>query len=138
MGTYKIYLRSFSGSVLEKTITPSPVEAEAAFRALMKRRELWCTPNAAVLALDNIQLEFRRFDYIVPADSELATLVKHKKPIPDYPRYLYPGERNLMDKHHDDKKNDHYITCYFQVDHRGCPFIDDEKPVRLFPHDPEN
>ena len=126
MGIYRVYLRGHNHSVLEKTVTPSPAAAETAFREMMKRRELWCTPNAAVLSLDNRQLEFRRFDYIVPADPELATLVKHKKPIPDYPRFLYPDESALIAE----QDIERIIVCYFQKRYRGCPFIDDA-PVRL-------
>lgn len=131
MGMYRVYLRSHNQGVSEKTVTQSPVVAETAFREMMKRRELWCTPNAVVLSLDNRQLEFRRFDRIVPADTHYAELLKRKEHIPDYPRYLYPEERELIDKHSDEK----YIVCYFQKNYVGCPFIGDSR-VRLFHDDP--
>lgn len=136
MGIYRVYLRGHNQTVSEKTVTESPTVAEAAFREMMKRRDLWCTPNAAVLSLDNHQLEFRRFDYIVPADPHYAELVKHKKHIPDYPRYLYPDERELIDLHSETHNDDKFVVCYFQKTYRGCPFIDDSR-VRLFHSDPE-
>lgn len=131
---YRIYIRTFKGSVLPetKTITSSPVIAEQAFRDLMKRREFWATKTAAVLSLDNKQLEFVRFDLIKPTDPELAKLLAYGKPLPEFPRYLYPEERHLTDDL--DERNAPYLLCY--RDHRviGCPFIDDEHLVRLF-HD---
>lgn len=135
MGIYRVYLRNHNQCVSEKTVTQSPAVAEATFREMMKRRELWCTPNAVVLSLDNRQLEFRRFDRIVPADRNLAELLKRKELIPNYPRYLYPEDRDLIDKYNEKHGDEKYIVCYFEKNVMGCPFIDDSM-VRLSHDDP--
>ncbi len=64
---YRVYLRWANQRVSEKICTLNPIEAENAFRALLGRRELVGQKVAAVLSLNNRQLEYCRFDY--PPDS---------------------------------------------------------------------
>lgn len=61
--TYRIYLRWPDSRVSEKTVTGNPNVAEAAFRALLGRTDLVGQKVAAVLSLDNRQIEYCRFDY---------------------------------------------------------------------------
>lgn len=75
---YRIYLRWPDSRVSEKTTTPNPIIAEQAFRALLGRTDLVGQKCAAVLSLNNRQLEYCRFDYgpdfaqgLKPVDSEL-------------------------------------------------------------------
>lgn len=63
---YRIYLKWPESRVSNKTVTPSPPIAEAAFRELLRRQDLIGKKCAAVLSLNNRQLEYCRFDY--PAD----------------------------------------------------------------------
>ena len=62
---YRVYIRTADQTVSHKTVTASPVVAEAAYRELLNNREFWGKKLAAVLSLDGRQLEFRRFDRIV-------------------------------------------------------------------------
>ena len=59
---YRIYLRWPDQRVSEKTVTGNPNVAEAAFRALLGRSDLVGQKAAAVLSLNNRQLEYCRFD----------------------------------------------------------------------------
>lgn len=59
---YRIYLRWPDQRVSAKTVTPSPQIAEAAFRELLSRTDLFGQKVAAVLSLNNRQLEYCRFD----------------------------------------------------------------------------
>lgn len=64
---YKIYLKRKTqhGSEVyttDRTTTPSPAAAEAAFRELISRTDLNGQCVAAVLSLDNRQLMYHRFD----------------------------------------------------------------------------
>lgn len=65
---YKVYLKIFNergfSEVVEnsRTTTPSPLAAEAAFRALISRDDLIGKKAHAVLSLDNRQLMYHRFD----------------------------------------------------------------------------
>lgn len=59
---YKIYLRWPAQRVSDKTSTESPGIAEAAFRELLKRKDLVGQGVAAVLSLNGRQLEYCRFD----------------------------------------------------------------------------
>ena len=62
--TYRAYIRWGQGErVTDKTVTRSPVVAEAAFRELLGRTDLVGQKAAVVLSLDNRQLEYCRFDY---------------------------------------------------------------------------
>ena len=61
--TYRVYLRWPDQRVSDKTITGNPNVAAAAFRALLGRADLVGQKVAAVLSLDNRQLEYCRFDY---------------------------------------------------------------------------
>ena len=84
-------MRTFNQQVLAdtKTVTNSPVAAEAAFRELMQRRALWATQHAVVLSLDGRQLEYRRFDRIRPVDAGLDAWM-HAGTLQDArPRYLH-------------------------------------------------
>lgn len=60
--SYRIYLRWPGQRVSDKTVTASPAVAEQAFRELLGRRDLLGQDVAAVLSLDNRQLEYVRFD----------------------------------------------------------------------------
>jgi hypothetical protein len=66
---YKIYLRSHNGRVSpdDRWIEPTPQLAEARFRELMWRRDLWGTRTSVVLSLDNQVLDSRRFDRMTGA-----------------------------------------------------------------------
>lgn len=80
---YRVYLkvfntRGFSEVVTNsRTTTPSPLAAEAAFRALICRKDLIGKKAHAVLSLDTRQLMYHRFDrspgekdYVAP-DAEI-------------------------------------------------------------------
>lgn len=124
---YRAYIRTHGQSVLHQTVTPSPVAAEAAFRELMRMREFWATRTAAVLTLNNQQLEFRRFDRIVPADDALAEKLRRGEELPHLPRYIYPLDREaLLDVH------EPHILCYVKSV-ADAPFFDDDEPVQLLP-----
>lgn len=59
--TYRAYLRTFDGSVTDKTVTSDASAAAEAFAALLSR-ELDGQKLAAVLSYNNRQLAFHRFD----------------------------------------------------------------------------
>lgn len=65
---YRTYLRDFSGSVSEKSVTHNRDAAEAAFADLVNR-PLDGQKLAAVLSYNNSQLAFHRFDRS-PGDSD--------------------------------------------------------------------
>lgn len=128
--TYRAYIRWGEGErVSDKTVTNSPLVAEAAFRELMRRREFWCCKAAAVLSLDNRQLEYRRFDRIIPADADLATRVRLGQTDPRRYRWaIYPQDRDLIDA-------GGYEVCYLDAQISDAPILDD-RPIRLFHDDP--
>jgi len=59
---YRTYLRTASGQISEKTITPSRAAALIAFGELVGRVGLDGQKLAAALTCDNRQLAFHRFD----------------------------------------------------------------------------
>lgn len=83
---YRVYLRWPDQRVSDKTITGNPNVAETAFRALLGRTDLVGKKVAAVLSLDNRQLEYCRFDYG-------ADWAQGPKP-PDAPIRLFPGDQD--------------------------------------------
>jgi hypothetical protein len=123
---YRVYIRTHGQTVLHKTTTPSPAAAELAFRELMRKREFWATKTAAVLSLDGRQLEYRRFDRIVPADDVLAEKLRHGEDLPNLPRYIYPLDREALTDLHEP-----HILCYVKPV-ADAPFFDDDEPVRLY------
>lgn len=129
--TYRAYIRWGQGErVSDKTVTRSPLIAEAAYRELMRRREFWCCKASAVLSLDNRQLEYRRFDRIVPADAALAEQVRRGELDPRRYRWaLYPQERELIEG------GDEYEVCVLDAQIADAPILDDS-PLRLFHDDP--
>ncbi len=128
--TYRAYIRWGEGErVTDKTVTNSPLVAETAFRELMRRREFWVCKAAAVLSLNNRQLEYRRFDRIIPADADLAPRVWIGQTDPRRYRWaLYPQERDLIDA-------GGYEVCYLDAQISDAPILDD-RPIRLFHDDP--
>lgn len=131
---YRIYARTANQSVVPetKTTTASPAVAEHAFRKLMWQRDLWCQKAAAVLSLNNKQLEYRRFDRIIPDDETLAERVRKGEPLPDRPKYLYPMEQEAL-RALPAHEADRCIVCYVKP-MADTPIFDDEEPIRLF-HD---
>ena len=129
---YRIYVRWGQGErVTDKTVTPSPAIAEAAYRELMRRREFWCCKAAAVLSLNNRQLEYRRFDRIAPADPKLAERVRRGEIDPQRYRWaLYPQERELLEQ-----GDDEYETAVLDDQIADAPILDD-RPLRLAHDDP--
>lgn len=127
--TYRVYVRWGQGErVSDKTVTGSPVVAEAAFRELMRRRDFWCCNAAAVLSLESRQLEYRRFDRIVPTDAALAERMRLGQVDPRRYRWaLYPQERELLDS------GEGYEVCVLDAQISDAPILDDQ-PIRLF-HD---
>lgn len=123
---YRVYIRTRSQVALHKTNTNDPVVAEAAFRALMMRREFWATRSAAVLSLDSHQLEFRRFDRIIPVEEEYAEKLRRGEQMPYWPRYIYPMDLDIIPE-----RSSGYLLCYLKqrVD---SPILDPNEPVRLF------
>lgn len=77
---YRVYLRWPGQRVSDKTVTPSPQIAEAAFRELLSRTDLVGQRVAAVLSLDNRQLEFCRFD-LAPGSNIVHRLKSPDEPI---------------------------------------------------------
>lgn len=130
--TYRVYVRWGQGErVSDKTVTRSPAVAEAAFRELMRRREFWCCKAAAVLSLHNRQLEYRRFDRIVPADTQLAERVRRGEVDPRRFRWaLYPQERDLLLNGGGD-----YESCVLDDQIADAPILDDRR-IRLSHDDP--
>lgn len=128
--TYRVYVRWGQGErVSDKTVTRSPAVAEAAFRELMRRREFWCCKASAVLSLDNRQLEYRRFDRIVPADAGLAEQVRRGQVDPQRYRWaLYPQERERIE-------SGDYEVCVLDAQIADAPILDD-RTIRLFHSDP--
>lgn len=66
---YRVYLRTFDGQISEKTITPDPLAAEAAFSELVNRTSLDGQKFAAALTFNNRQVAFHRYDRS-PGDSD--------------------------------------------------------------------
>ena len=126
--TYRVYRRFHNQSVDQdtKTITKSPEAAEAAFRNLMRTHEFWATASAAVLSLDNRNLEFRRFDRIIPIDEDLARDLRLGKILPDCPRVLSHVQGGPADP-----EEYAIIVCYVDWQRHDAPILDDA-PIRLF------
>jgi len=59
---YRAYLRTATGQVSEKTVTPSRAAALIAFEELVSRMDLDGQKLAAALTCDNRQVAFHRFD----------------------------------------------------------------------------
>lgn len=129
---YRAYIRTFSQTVLPetRTVTGNPLAAERAFRDLMRMREFWATNTAAVLTLDSRQLEFRRFDRIIPVDEDLAKKLRHKEPLPPWPRLIYPMDKSRADEMM--RRDEPHILCTVDPNMIDSPFFDDDEPVRLF------
>lgn len=72
---YRIYVRWPEQRVSDKTATPSPAVAEAAFRELLRRDDLQGQRAAVVLSLDNRQLECVRLDQ--PVDPDMPVRLSH-------------------------------------------------------------
>lgn len=127
--TYRVYRRFHNQSVdpTTKTITNNPEAAEAAFRALMKNTRFWATASAAVISLDNRNLEFRRFDRIIPIDEDLARDLRQGNTLPALPRVLTHVQGGPSD--HDEDA----IVCYLDWQRHDALILDDA-PIRLF-HD---
>lgn len=123
---YRIYIRTNNQTVHHKTVTPNPVVAEVAFRELMRNRQFWATKASAVMSLDGRQLEFRRFDRIIPVDEHLAEKLRRGEELSDLPRFIYPLDRVLLAD-----MQEPYILCYIKPV-ADAPFFDDDEPVRLF------
>jgi hypothetical protein len=130
--TYRVYVRWGQGErISDKTVTRSPVVAESAYRELVCTREFWCCKAAAVLSLDNRQLEYRRFDRIVPADPVLAEQVRLGRVDPRRYRWaLYPQERDLIEA------DPQIEACVLDAQIADAPILDD-RPIRLFHDAPE-
>ena len=124
---YRIYIRTHQQTVHHKTTTDDPRVAEIAFRSLMSMRKFWATRSSAVLSLDGRQLEFRRFDRIVPVDQEMAERLRRGEAIPDVERLLYPDDRARIELLPD---NECLVCTVKQA--ADAPFFDPNLPVRLF------
>lgn len=131
---YRVYARTFDQRVLPetRTVTGNPLAAERAFRDLMLERRFWATNTAAVLTLDSRHLEFRRFDRIVPIDEDLAKKLRHKQPLPPWPRLIYPMDKDQADELL--KRDEPHILCTVDPRIADAPFFDEQEPVKLF-HD---
>lgn len=128
---YRVYVRTHDQRVLPetRTNTNNPFVAEAAFRALMMDREHWATKRAAVLSLDNRQLEFRRFDRMTLIKPELDTLLRRSDWRRHKPVLLLnlPEDRAKWDALDDP---DEYIAAVLS-ESRDEIIIEPEQPVRL-------
>ena len=60
--TYRVYLRTASGQVLERTITGIAKAAEVAFETLVNRTDLDGKAVAVALTYNQKQVAFHRFD----------------------------------------------------------------------------
>lgn len=133
--TYRVYIRTFNQTVLPetRTNTNNSSVAEQAFRALMLDRQYWAKPLAAVLSLQNRQLEFRRFDRMQLIDPALDKRLRHKEPLPDKPRLLLdiPADRATWEAAEDPDRD--YIACVL-IQSRDAIIVDDS-PIQLFPED---
>ncbi len=124
---YRVYVVWANQTVTDKVFTASPVEAETLFRNLMQRREYWCRKCAAVLSQNSQQLEYRRFDTILPADPGLREKAKQGQFIPHVPLYLYPEERYIADEFEPDS----YVLCYLDRTKLGALILDDQTAIRV-------
>lgn len=124
---FRVYARTFDQRVLPdtKTVTPSPQIAEAAYRELMARRELWATKTAAVLSFNNRQIEYRRFDRVIPVDKTLAQKLKHGEPLPTWPRVLDHNELEIRER-----SGERVLFCYLDGRLADCLILDDSQPIR--------
>lgn len=132
--TYRVYLRTPNQRVHPdtRTVTEDPFVAEAAFRALMRRREFWCLKMAAVLTEDGIQIEYRRFDS-VKIVGKYGRVQERGGHIPDWPRWLYPHDRNNPD-HPEPEADSKYLPCYLERE-KSTTLILDDRPILLTSHD---
>lgn len=126
---YKIYIKRHNGAVSHQTVTRSPQSAERAYRDLMRMREFWCLKYAAVLTLNSRQLEYRRFDRILPVDDKLNQLARRGDFHPTLPRVLYPADVEFTNRHQPHE----YIGCYIEPV-SDTLILDDATPIQLF-HD---
>lgn len=135
---YRIYLRWHDQRVGEKTTTSNALVAETAYRDLMRNRQYWCLKAAAVLSLDSRQLEFRRFDRVVPVDEHFRKLALEKR-LPDLPKFIYPrdgaiipgGNNNMIPQGRRE-----YILCSMDERLVDALILDDDKPIRMSHDDP--
>lgn len=135
---YRIYLRWHDQRVGEKTTTSDQEIAEASYRTLMKKREYWCSKAAAVLSLDGRQLEFRRFDRIIPLDEHFRKLARENQ-LPDLPKFIYPRDSAIIPGGNSDmipQGPREYILCSMDSRLVDALILDDDKPIRMSHDDP--